>query len=196
MISLTSAANLGEVAHEAFQRFSQSPALWVKGRMYTYAELEELAGAIAGHALAVPSSSKRLAVLADRNEIAYAGILGALLAGMAYVPLNPRFSAARILDILQQADADLVVCDTRCATILASMKASLPPRLSIVVPEPRNTKWLVQHPPANRKVSRANRQDVAYIMFTSGTTGRPKGVPVSHGNALTFLANLRERVSS
>ena len=65
MISLISAANLGEVAHEAFQRFAERPGLWVKGRTYTYAELGELAGGIASHALAVPSETKRVAVLAE-----------------------------------------------------------------------------------------------------------------------------------
>jgi amino acid adenylation domain-containing protein len=193
MIALDSAAHLGEVVHESLQRFSARPALWVNGRMYAYAELGELAWSIASRVLACPSSTSRVAVFADRNEIAYAGILGALLAGRTYVPLNPRFSAARIQDILEQADPDVVIADSRCAAILESVKASLPARLSILVPESRNTAWLSVSA-AGRKVPDVDRENIAYIMFTSGTTGRPKGVPVSHGNALAFLANIRARV--
>ncbi len=194
MNALTGASSLGGLVHEALDRFAARPALWVNGRTLSYGELAGLARQIAAHALNGRQASRRVAVLADRNEIAYAGILGALLAGSAYVPLNPRFSAARILDILQQADADLIVCDRRCAEILGTIGSALPSRLAIVIPEPANTNWLLPSTAVPRSAPATGAGDVAYIMFTSGTTGRPKGVPVSHGNALAFLANVGRRV--
>lgn len=189
----SAAASLGEVAGEALKRFSERPALWVSGRAYTYRELEDLAWGIAAHALARRSNG-RLAVLADRNEVGYAAILGAVLAGHAYVPLNPRFSPARIADILQQAEIDLLVCDARCADVIRSSNAPLPTGLAIVVPQQENASWRLEGSSGRHTAAQRTRDDVAYIMFTSGTTGRPKGVPVSHGNALSFLANFATRV--
>jgi D-alanine--poly(phosphoribitol) ligase subunit 1 len=194
MIPYTSAANLGQVADAALRHFSERPALWIQGRMLTYADLGELSRGMASAVLAHSTSSRRVAVLADRNEVGYAGILGALLAGMAYVPLNPRFSAARIVDILQQADVDAIVCDSRCKTILDSVEASLPPRLRVVVFDPGKNSPSASSPYSNHNLIDTSRDDTAYIMFTSGTTGKPKGVPVSHGNALSFLENIRNRV--
>jgi amino acid adenylation domain-containing protein len=194
--AVTSAASLGGLAHDALRRFSERPALWVKGQTYTYAEIERLASAIASHVRTANLQTRRVAILADRNEVAYAGILGALLAGCTYVPLNPRFSAARVLDILQQVDADVVVSDSRCSSILQSVRDSLPARLFVVIPEPSNSGWLSHESPSHRAIAQVRPEDIAYIVFTSGTTGRPKGVPVSHANVLAFLANIGARVAS
>ncbi|HUK34201.1 MAG TPA: amino acid adenylation domain-containing protein [Vicinamibacterales bacterium] len=191
MIAFTSATCLGDVLEEAFRRFSGQPALWVKGQTYTYSALEQLARGILSGLPATDIRTGRVAILAERNEIAYAGILGTVLAGLTYVPLNPRFSAARILDILQQVDADVVISDNRGAAILESIRESLPPRLAVLVAEGAN-------PASNTRPRSTNVRpdDTVYILFTSGTTGRPKGVPVSQANVMAFLANICNRVPS
>ncbi|MGF6188800.1 AMP-binding protein [Serratia sp. 2723] len=95
--------------------------------------------------------------------------LGALMAGVAFVPIDPQWPQAR-----QQA-------------ILTTLKCSYPhQRQHWLTPQTLDpgAGGLARVPADNRQVS---AEDVAYIIFTSGSTGIPKGVPITHAQALTTL---------
>jgi D-alanine--poly(phosphoribitol) ligase subunit 1 len=199
---LHSAQQLGQVIESAFQYFSKNPALWVNGQVYTYEELGQFAGDIATRLEESTPPKSRIAVFSHRNPIAYSGLLGTLLSGRTYVPINPRFPIDRNLDILKMADVRAVICDPACAEVLSTMRTSLPSDLVVLTPDLAQTPqhagpWTL--PPKARvakggspRTHPVTRNDIAYLLFTSGTTGHPKGVPVSHGNLLSYLANITQ----
>ncbi|MEV0156304.1 AMP-binding protein [Micromonospora sp. NPDC050686] len=152
-------------------------AVRIAGRGITYRRLHEQALGLAGGLLAGGRRPRRVGLLAARSEQAYAGMLAALYAGAAVVPLSPRFPAERTRQMAAAAEVDALIVDARGARtgpVLADELGRIP-----VVYEPAAVSLAQPLVPAP--------DDIAYILFTSGSTGRPKGVPVLHRNVDAYL---------
>ncbi len=87
-------------------------ALWIDGAAVSYQELRDLAAQVAGSLIAagLADGSARCAILGNRGLIDFFGILGALFARCAYVPLNIRYPPATLARVMQQADASALGC--------------------------------------------------------------------------------------
>jgi acyl-CoA synthetase (AMP-forming)/AMP-acid ligase II len=166
-------------------------ALWVDDRPVSYRELTHSAFGVANALNAV--SNRRTAVYANRHSWAYAGIAGALLAGHAYVPLNPHHPRDRLRSILHQADVGALVLDQQALEACRPLILTHPP-MTVIVPDGSPPHWWgicrdhrfvgatdLRHDPTEPALA---PQDGAYLLFTSGSTGEPKGVMVSHENIM------------
>ncbi|PLX80168.1 MAG: hypothetical protein C0614_07365, partial [Desulfuromonas sp.] len=122
----------------------------------------------------------RVALLMERSELAVAGLLGILKAGAAYVPISPDFPEQRRSAILQGSGAKALLVSEQQDDEWAR-QCGLP----VVVAE--QTRELDASPVAQ---SGLKADHLAYIMFTSGSTGAPKGVMISHRNLVSMTENL------
>lgn len=170
------------------------PALWVGGRMLPYGITRD-AGAALMRAALPQGASGVVAIAAERDFAYYSAVFGALASGVTYVPLNPRWPVERIRRILDAAAPDALVLDAPTAagplgaTILAD---GLHPmlRYGLDAAGAVDLEWLSR--PAADRARGYDATGLAYIMFTSGSTGVPKGVPISVANAAHYVRALRE----
>ncbi|MFG2969364.1 class I adenylate-forming enzyme family protein [Streptomyces sp. NPDC048288] len=164
-------------------------------RSLTYAELDErtdrLAAAIAAAGVAAGS---RIGLLAKNSVEFFELWFGAAKAGCALVPLNWRCTAAELSELVADARPALLVAGAEFAEVAHSVCASVTPAVEVVVLDGSGlADWLGRHPGAP-PAPRIHTEDTALVSYTSGTTGRPKGVELSHGAfANWFLISSLER---
>lgn len=174
--------------HEAFlwsvDRNVQAEALRIGSERISYGRLHERALQLAGGLLArCPRTPRRVGVLGARSEDMYAGLLAALYTSAAVVPLNPAFPPERLRYMITAASLDGLIADDKGLAVLgtvADVLGDIP-----VVHRPTG--------PALDEPLPASPQDIAYILFTSGSSGRPKGVPILHSNVVAYLRQIRAR---
>ena len=140
----------------------------------TYGELVERAAAVCG-ALGERGvrAGNRVGVLLERSADSAVAQLGILSAGAAYVPLDPQHPPARIARVLADAGAAAVLTD-----------AELRQRLPVGVAALEITEAAAEDPAEPVAVGPDN---LAYLVYTSGSTGEPKGVEVTHGNVVRLV---------
>ncbi|GAA3266053.1 amino acid adenylation domain-containing protein [Dactylosporangium vinaceum] len=160
-----------------------APALEVAGRTLSYRELLDVSERLAARLrAAVGGPPTAVGLLASRSLAAYAGYLAALRLGAVVVPLNPRFPLARNELICSKSTVDVLVLDHAQTDLTVGTAVPLV-----------GDRWDADLPAAGADPYQGTPDDVAYTLFTSGSTGVPKGVPIRHRNVGPYLRHCVER---
>ncbi|WP_321893653.1 amino acid adenylation domain-containing protein [Paraburkholderia tropica] len=194
MTAIPTDFHLVRVFHETAQRFPKAPAIrWGNGSI-DYQTLEARAVAVARRIERAIGSGKRVAVVADKSQGTYVGLLGALYSGNTYVPLSKVYPDARNAQILDLARVDAIVYETsRSDWVHKLVTASERKPLHIELDQLTSGDTAASAEAAERFARQTLAQVPAYILFTSGSTGTPKGVPITHVNVLHYLDTVSER---
>ena len=165
-------------------------------RRVSYGELDRLADGIAGGLIASGiERGDRVGVFLPNTVEGAASIYGVLRAGAGFSPLNPTMKAEKLGQVLADAGAAGIICESMHRGVVADAAAFAPTLRTVVCVGDGQAgdvpfEQLVAHE-APRSL-RATAIDLAALIYTSGSTGKPKGVTLTHQNMTFAAASLGE----
>ena len=192
---------LSRLLSEAARRHPAKTAVECAGKSLTYGELEERANRLA-HLLRKEGvrPADRVGIYLGKSIETVLGIFAILKAGAAYVPIDPQAPARRLGLILQNCGTRHLLTTAPKLTSASAGRSDLwgvecvvlmDDNVPVLPESSPPVRWRrcadSAQEPARLPDNPAIETDLAYILYTSGSTGMPKGVMITHRNALTFI---------
>ena len=154
-------------------KYRQKAAIIENNRIVTFGQLSDLADLFAD---TFPDGIKSVGIVMNHRAEMIAAILAVLKCGARYVPAEPTFPTGRIHYMMKEADVDFILTERECMDKLNDF----PLRLA-------DCEICGQVTPTARNLDLLSPDAPAYVLYTSGTTGRPKGVCVTNRNVCHYV---------
>ena len=193
---------LHQLLMESAKRLPDKAAVRFKGQELTYSQLDKQTNQVAWTLRQIGvRSGDRVGLYVHKSLASIIGIFGIMKAGGTYVPLDPSAPAKRLAYITHNCDISVLLTSTEKMALLPEFFVVGTPLKTIVLMDSEEQET-IDLPPATQIVSwdqvrtqhevpvtpvGAIETDLAYILYTSGSTGDPKGVMISHRTIFTFI---------
>lgn len=171
---------LDECVHHVFernvrQRPDEAPAIEAWDATFTYLELDAAASQLTQHLVSLGVTPDTYVPLCfQKSAWTVVAMLAVLKAGGAFVPLDPTYPPERVKFIIHNVDARLILCSSSLTHKFESLGL---PTLAVAAETMSRLPGILEGSPRVQVTS----EHPAYIIFTSGTTGLPKGTIIEHG---------------
>lgn len=154
-----------------------------EGAPISYRELNERADLIANSLRsAVTAAESRIALLAPRGVHYLAGMVAILKTDYAFVPVDPNYPSQRVLQLLKESGAHIVLAEDSDMPRWENLIASEGVACRVLPLDVAEAGIALRPAPAA-----GNTDSLAYVLFTSGSTGTPKGAMITHGGMVNHL---------
>jgi fatty-acyl-CoA synthase len=181
---------LGDVARQQARARSNDIAYSFEGRATTFAEFDRHASQIANGLIEEGiDPGARIAYLGKNSDHYFEILFGAAKAGVVMTPVNWRLAPPEIVYILSDCKAQILFVGSEFTALVRSIANDLPAMKRFItmeggVPEWQSYEAWRDTQPARDPQCAVAREDVAIQLYTSGTTGRPKGAMLKHAGIL------------
>jgi amino acid adenylation domain-containing protein/non-ribosomal peptide synthase protein (TIGR01720 family) len=185
---LQSEPGAGETIHAIFEEQAEevpdAAAVVFGEERLSYGEANRQANRLA-HALRELGVGPgiRVGIYADRSPELVLSLLGVLKAGGAYVALDPSYPRERLAHMLRDAEVSILLARESCLETLPEHRAPV-----VLIGRTLAALGLSEENPEPL----AGPEDPTYVMYTSGSTGLPKGTVIHHANLRHFVAGIRQ----
>lgn len=184
---------LGDVVEFNARKHPDRNAFIFEGNAVTWSRLRERVNRLSSAVLKVASPGERVAILSQNCPEYLECYYGVPMAGTALVLLNFRLHINEIVRMINDAGASVLIVESGFLEIVELVRDQLSSvRLVISIGGGDGAvdyeDWLRESPPDRPDVN-IEESDLAWLLYTSGTTGKPKGVMISHKNILTSAIN-------
>jgi len=188
------ASNLAQSVADCAVQYPDRIAIKIKDEILTYHDLLLRATQVANTLKSQGVNKEAIGIVGQRHMASYVGVLGVLLANCYYVPINPKLSKEKINMIIDDSKIKFLIGDI---DNFESIKNELNSKYNEVVKiipfelALEGSDWIDKEDVAQKsckiEIDDICESDLAYLMYTSGSTGDPKGVQVTHANVLAYL---------
>ncbi|MBY6414352.1 acyl-CoA synthetase [Rhodococcus sp. BP-252] len=173
----TRANTIDGVLRRSAARFPERTAITFEGRSHTYRELDDAVSRAARRLLALGLvTGDRVAAYGVNSDAYVVGFLACARAGLVHVPVNYALVGDELKYLVEQSGSRAVLVDPELAATLDSVRADLPVDHVLALPD-----LLDGSESVDELESAAESSDLAQLLYTSGTTSKPKGAMMSHG---------------
>jgi len=186
-------ANLADMVRERAKSRGDAIAFEFEGRITTFAEFDRNTNRVANALKATGvKPNDRIAYLGKNSDVFFELLMGAMKAGVVMAPVNWRLAGLEVAFIIEDCKAAVLFVGGEFITLVRNIRPQLPGVRTIIATEGGAEEW--QDFVAWRDAQSADDPDVAIgptdvaiQLYTSGTTGKPKGAMLSHANFLNLV---------
>ena len=180
---------IGQLFEEQVDRTPDATALIAGERWFSYRELDARANRLARHLRSCGVGPETLVGVAiERSHEMIVALLATLKAGGAYVPIDPSYPRQRIAHVLDDAHASVLLTTARNRPQM--------PEISVCIVSDGSAASAVAAQSTDRIASPATSHNLAYVLYTSGSAGKPKGVMVEHRNVVNLFIGMDRAIGS